>query len=73
VKILAENVFKTNNVTSKNVGQTLKSYLRVLKLTKKPSGEEFQMISKVAGIGILLAGFVGFIIYIMLTEIPKMV
>ena len=70
---LAENVFEANNIASKNVGQTLRSYLRVLKLTKKPSRDEFLMIAKVAGIGILAAGIVGFLIYITLTEIPKMV
>ncbi|WP_440953727.1 protein translocase SEC61 complex subunit gamma [Methanococcoides sp. FTZ1] len=58
---------------NRNVGQVLKSYLRVLKLSKKPSGEEFSMISKVAGAGILVVGFVGFIIYVLLTEVPKWV
>lgn len=56
-----------------NIGQTLRSYLRVLKLTKKPSREEFLTIAKVAGLGILAIGFVGFIIYILLVELPKMV
>jgi protein transport protein SEC61 subunit gamma-like protein len=58
---------------NRNVGQVLKSYLRVLKLSKKPSREEFSMISKVAGAGILVIGFVGFIIYVLLTELPKWV
>lgn len=58
---------------NRNVGQVLKSYLRVLKLSKKPSREEFLMISKVAGAGILVVGFVGFIIYVLLTELPKWV
>ncbi|KGK99081.1 preprotein translocase subunit SecE [Methanococcoides methylutens] len=58
---------------NRNVGQVLKSYLRVLKLSKKPSREEFLMISKVAGAGILVVGFVGFIIYVLLTEVPKWV
>ncbi|WP_135610551.1 protein translocase SEC61 complex subunit gamma [Methanococcoides sp. AM1] len=58
---------------NRNVGQVLKSYLRVLKLSKKPSKEEFLMISKVAGAGILVIGFVGFIIYVLLTELPKWV
>ncbi|WP_394346227.1 protein translocase SEC61 complex subunit gamma [Methanolobus halotolerans] len=55
------------------MGQTLKTYFRVLKLTKKPSREEFQMIAKVAGIGILAIGFVGFLIYLLLVEIPQLV
>ncbi|MCQ6961781.1 preprotein translocase subunit SecE [Methanolobus chelungpuianus] len=56
-----------------NIGQTLRSYLRVLKLTKKPSREEFLTIAKVAGLGILAIGFVGFIIYVLLVELPRMV
>ncbi len=34
---------------------------RVLRLTKKPTNEELVTIVKVAGIGILLIGFIGFI------------
>jgi len=65
---LAEGTFNLSNI---NVSKTLKSYLRVLKLTKKPSRQEFLMIAKVAGAGIVLIGFVGFIIYVLLTEVPK--
>jgi len=49
----------------------LGEYVRVLKLTRKPSREEFTVIAKVAGAGILLIGFIGFIIYLVLTEAPK--
>ncbi|MBU2560972.1 MAG: protein translocase SEC61 complex subunit gamma [Nanoarchaeota archaeon] len=35
---------------------------RVLKITKKPTTEEFKTIVKVSGLGILLIGFVGFLI-----------
>ncbi len=35
---------------------------RVLKITKKPSREEFKAIIKVSGIGILIIGLIGFII-----------
>ena len=65
---MAEGTFNLSNI---KVGKTLKSYLRILKLTKKPSREEFLMIAKVAGAGIVLIGFVGFIIYVLLTEVPK--
>lgn len=51
----------------------LKEYLRVLKLTRKPTREEFSVIAKVAGAGILIIGFIGFIIYLLLTELPKMI
>jgi len=65
---LAEGTFNLSNI---NVSKTLKAYLRILKLTKKPSRQEFLMIAKVAGVGIILIGFVGFIIYVLLTEVPK--
>ncbi|VVB84768.1 Protein translocase subunit SecE [uncultured archaeon] len=48
----------------------LSEYTRVLKLTRKPSREEFTVIAKVAGAGILLIGFIGFIIYLLITVIP---
>lgn len=51
----------------------LKEYIRVLKLTRKPTREEFSVIAKVAGAGILIIGFIGFIIYLLLTELPKMI
>lgn len=48
----------------------LSEYLRVLKLTRKPTREEFTVIAKVAGAGILLVGFIGFIIYLLITVLP---
>ncbi|NJD76976.1 MAG: protein translocase SEC61 complex subunit gamma [Candidatus Methanoperedens sp.] len=53
-----------------NVSLRLGEYVRVLKLTRKPSREEFTVIAKVAGAGILLIGFIGFIIYLLITVIP---
>ena len=38
--------------------------ISVFKLTKKPNNEEFKTIAKVAGIGTLIIGFVGFLIHI---------
>jgi protein transport protein SEC61 subunit gamma-like protein len=53
-----------------NIGQIFRAHLRVLKLTKKPSREEYLTIAKVAGIGILAVGAIGFIEYILLVIIP---
>ncbi|VVB55408.1 Protein translocase subunit SecE [uncultured archaeon] len=53
-----------------NVPLRLNEYIRVLKLTRKPSREEFSVIAKVAGAGILLVGLIGFIIYILITVMP---
>ncbi len=51
----------------------LSEYTRILKLTRKPTREEFTMIAKVSGAGILIIGFIGFIIYFFLTEVPKLI
>lgn len=53
-----------------NVSLKLSEYIRVLKLTRKPTREEFSVIAKVAGAGILLVGFIGFFIYILITVMP---
>ncbi len=36
--------------------------LRVLRVTKKPTKEEFKTIVKVSGLGIIIIGLIGFII-----------
>lgn len=45
-----------------NVPYDLTSYVRVLKMATTPTREEFFQVSKIAGAGILLIGFLGFII-----------
>ncbi len=70
---MAEDSFDLSKINSSSINQSLKTYLRVLKLTKKPSREEFLTIAKVAGLGIIAIGFVGFVIYILLVEMPKWV
>jgi len=47
-------------------------YIRVLKLARKPTREEFNMIAKVSMAGIGIIGSIGFVIYALLTELPKM-
>ncbi len=46
----------------------LKSFIieckRVLKVTKKPDSEEFKTIVKISGLGVLLIGAIGFILFI---------
>lgn len=36
--------------------------IRVLQLSKKPSNEEFQLIAKITGLGIVVIGAVGFVV-----------
>ena len=37
-------------------------YKKVLKVTKKPTGHEFKNILKITGLGVLVIGFMGFVI-----------
>lgn len=62
-------MFEEKEVPGK-VPLRLSEYTRVLKLTRKPTREEFTIIAKVAGAGILLVGFIGFIIYLLVTVMP---
>jgi protein transport protein SEC61 subunit gamma and related proteins len=39
-----------------------KECVRVIKVTKKPTSTEFQTITKVTGLGMLVIGFIGFLI-----------
>ncbi|MFT4883227.1 MAG: protein transport protein SEC61 subunit gamma-like protein [Natronomonas sp.] len=48
----------------------LTSYIRVLKLASTPSWDEFSKVSLVAGLGIVLVGLIGFVIFAIMTFIP---
>ncbi|WP_174591433.1 protein translocase SEC61 complex subunit gamma [Methanocella conradii] len=65
---MAEN--KSGSISLEKITDSIKQYVRILQLTRKPSMEEFLMISKVAGAGILLIGVIGFIIYLIMVLIP---
>lgn len=47
-----------------SIGSFLRSCKRVLKVATKPSKEEFWKTSKVTGLGILLIGAIGFVIFL---------
>lgn len=53
----------------KRIFQKLKEFIkeckRVLLVTKKPTKDEFKNIVKVSGIGLLIIGFIGFIIQVL--------
>ena len=65
---MAEN--KSGSISLENITNSLKQYIRILQLTRKPSMDEFLTISKVAGAGILLIGIIGFLIYLVMVLIP---
>ncbi|MBT8508191.1 preprotein translocase [Methanomicrobiaceae archaeon CYW5] len=48
----------------KNINEEVfKKYIRVLKLARTPTRDEFNKIAIVAAIGILIVGMIGFILY----------
>lgn len=49
----------------------IEEYIRVLRLARKPTREEFTMIAKVSMAGIGIIGAIGFLIYALLTELPR--
>jgi protein transport protein SEC61 subunit gamma-like protein len=51
--------------------ELFRKYLRVLKLARTPTREEFNKIATVAAAGILLVGLIGFIIYEFFLLLPK--
>ena len=46
------------------------SYVRVLKLASTPSWGEFSQIAKIAGAGIFLVGFMGFLVFVLMSFVP---
>jgi len=53
-----------------DVKYDLNSYVRVLKLASTPAWGEFSQIGLIAGAGILLVGFLGFLIYAIMSFLP---
>ncbi len=52
------------------VPRDLTSYVRVLKMAATPSREEFMQVAKIAGLGVLLVGAIGFIIFVAMGFLP---
>lgn len=51
--------------TLQKLGNFAKECNRVLKVTRKPNKDEFVTVVKAAGLGILIIGFIGFLIYML--------
>jgi len=47
------------------VKRFIKETIRVLRITKKPSAEEYKSILKVTGLGIAIIGVIGFAIFLL--------
>ncbi|MGZ4942855.1 MAG: protein translocase SEC61 complex subunit gamma [Halobacteriota archaeon] len=61
-----EGRFSINTIKRK-----LREYQRILTLTRRPTREEFSTIAKVAAIGIVIIGAVGFVIYLAMVQAPQ--
>ncbi len=47
-------------------------YGRVLRMARKPSTEEYSKTIQITGIGLLLLGGLGFLIFLLMTEVPRL-
>lgn len=45
-------------------------YGRVLKMARKPTGDEYTKIVQVTGLGLLIVGGLGFLIFLLMQELP---
>ena len=52
------------DVRPHKIKRFFKETIRVLRITKKPNKEEFKSIVKVTGLGILIIGLIGFLIFL---------
>jgi len=48
-------------------------YGRVLKMTRKPTNEEYSKTSKITGLGIILIGGLGFLIFFIAKEVAPII
>lgn len=54
-----------------DLSKKLQVYIRILKLAKRPTRDEFFKISKIAGAAMALVGLIGFFIYLLITVLPE--
>ena len=56
--------YEENKSTWSRFKSFVRECVRVFKITKKPTREEYKNISKVAGLGILIIGLLGFLVHV---------
>ena len=52
------------------VPRDLTSYVRVLKMAATPTMDEFLQVAKIAAIGVLIVGAIGFTIFVAMSYLP---
>jgi protein transport protein SEC61 subunit gamma-like protein len=63
-------ISKTEITTDILHEELFRKYMRVLKLARTPTREEFTKIAIVAAAGVLLIGLIGFVIYEFFIALP---
>ncbi|MCK5030159.1 MAG: protein translocase SEC61 complex subunit gamma [Thermoplasmatales archaeon] len=58
-----------NNIESRQKRIGKGKYGRVLKMARNPTNEEYAKTSKITGAGILIIGGIGFLIYLLSTQV----
>jgi protein transport protein SEC61 subunit gamma-like protein len=53
---------RDNMITMKKISSFLSDVMRILRLSKKPKKDEFFLVAKITGLGILLIGLLGYIV-----------
>jgi protein transport protein SEC61 subunit gamma-like protein len=66
-----QEAFKEGRFSRKAIERKIGEYRRILTLTRRPTREEFSTIAKVAALGIILIGAVGFLIYLAMVQVPE--
>ena len=65
-----QEALKESRFSRKAIERKLSEYRRILMLTRRPTREEFSTIAKVAALGIIIIGVVGFLIYLAMVQVP---
>ncbi len=55
-----------------NIKKIVKQYIRVLKIMKKPDKDEYFLVAKITGLGIIIIGVIGFIIFLIYNLIIRL-
>jgi len=58
-------------ITKEKVFSAYRETRRILRLTRKPRRSEFNNTAKITGLGMIVIGFIGFIIFIIAHIIPQ--
>ncbi len=62
----------TKNLKIEELSKKLNEYLRILKLVRRPSRDEFFKVSKIAGAAMALIGTIGYLMYVLMVILPKL-